>query len=75
MHAPFSEATHMQQSRTHKLPLQFIWDNDAMIKLTENLKSVQTQQNLQHLMNSNPSSSKEDVNIFASKVEDLILHA
>ena len=43
-----------------------------MIKFKENLKSVQTQQDLQHLMNSNPFSSKDDVNIFASKVEDLI---
>ena len=46
-----------------------------MNRFTENLKSVHTQQNLQHLMNSNPSSSKEDVNIYTSKVDDLILHA
>jgi hypothetical protein len=27
------------------------------------------------LINSNPSPSKEGVNLFASKVEDLIMHA
>jgi hypothetical protein len=46
-----------------------------MTKFTENLKSFQTQQNLQYLINSNPSPSKEGVNLFASKVEDLIMHA
>jgi hypothetical protein len=46
-----------------------------MTKFTENLKSFQTQQNLRYLINSNPSPSKEDVNMFASKVEDLIMHA
>ena len=65
----------MQQSTTHKLPLQFIWENDSMIKFTENLKSFQSRENLPYLINSNPSPSKEGVNIFASTVEDLILHA
>jgi hypothetical protein len=74
-HVPLSETAHTQQPKTHKLPHQFIWDNDSMIKFTENLKSVQTQQKLQYLINSNPSPSKEGVDRFASKVEDLIMHA
>ena len=45
-----------------------------MFKFTENLKSFQTQQKLQYLINSNPSPSKEGVDRFASKVEDLIMH-
>jgi hypothetical protein len=40
-------------------------------------KSFQTQiqQKLQYLINSNPSPSKEGVDRFASKVEDVIMHA
>ena len=74
-HVPISETTHTQQPKTHRLPQQFIWDNDSMTEFTENLKSFQTQQNLQYLINSNPSPSKEGVNLFSSKVEDLIMHA
>ena len=74
-HVPLSETAHTQQPKTPKLPPQFIWDNDSMIKFTENLKSFQTQQKLQYLINSNPSPSKEGVDRFASKVEDLIMHA
>jgi hypothetical protein len=74
-HVSISETTHTQQPKTHRLPQQFIWDNDSITKFTENLKSFQTQQNLQYLINSNPSPSKEGVNLFAAKVTYLIMHA
>jgi hypothetical protein len=37
-HVPISETTHTQQPKTHRLPQQFIWDNDSMTEFTENFK-------------------------------------
>ncbi|CAB4019870.1 Hypothetical predicted protein [Paramuricea clavata] len=62
-------------STTHKLPYQFKWENNSPISFTEALKSVEIQQKLESLINYDTPLTKEGVNTFASRMEDIILHA
>ncbi|CAB3994131.1 Hypothetical predicted protein [Paramuricea clavata] len=62
-------------SKVYRLPLQFVWDNDAMNSFTACLKSPQSQQKLERLINHHIPTSKDGVNTLASEMEEIILHA
>ena len=59
----------------HKLPVQFIWENNSAYLFKQQLLSVETQSKLNQLINSPSIPSKEEVNNYTSKFQDIILNA
>ena len=59
----------------HKLPVQFIWENNSAYLFKQQLLSVETQSKLNQFINSPSIPSKEEVNNYTSKFQDIILNA
>ena len=59
----------------HKLPVQFIWENNSVYLFKQQLLSVETQSKLNQFINSPSIPSKEEVNNYTSKFQDIILNA